>query len=245
METLDIKDVKLHKITETHPIMTLENYAAFKSSMKKNGQLVPVLVYRGRIVDGRHRLKALKELGATTINAEILKHSLTLKEVEAMVNGSEDRRHQTPTQLAIKGYNLYKNGATQPEACEAAGCKLTNLKRVVKLSKLGREDIITTLAAGGSFNVSTDSKFAKPTDSLAAIVRYVEVEQQLQKEFEIDNYENSLTDTAVIKDKLTDVEQVQVDGIGILIKTLSEQALDILIAKAYKAKEATNGQSAT
>jgi ParB-like chromosome segregation protein Spo0J len=50
--------MQLHSLTETHPVMSIEQYEAFKADIAKNGQMQPVIAYRDKIVDGRHRLRA-------------------------------------------------------------------------------------------------------------------------------------------------------------------------------------------
>ena len=84
----------LHPLTETHPVMTKEQYEAFKLDIQNNGQLQPVLLYRGKIVDGRHRLRALLDLGISTILTTDLGNNLTLAQVRAKVISTEKRRQK-------------------------------------------------------------------------------------------------------------------------------------------------------
>lgn len=48
---------------EAFPPMTHDEFLALKVSIQRNGQQEPIVVWNGRIVDGRHRLKACQELG--------------------------------------------------------------------------------------------------------------------------------------------------------------------------------------
>lgn len=177
MEQIRLNEVTLHKITETHPVMSTEQFEALKNDIAINGQLQPALVYRGKIVDGRHRYMALTQLGKESIKVTRLQNNLTLDEVINLVNSTEMRRHQSPTQLAIKGYRMYKVGRfTQKEIPSKVGCSLTNLKAVIALEALGRLDVIELLEAGGKMNVSRDTRFNKMTDSLLAITGYLKEE---------------------------------------------------------------------
>ena len=88
MEIININEVTLHKLTETHPIMGDSQFAALVEDIKNKGQLQPVLVYRGKIVDGRHRLRALKLLAKETIKVERLNNNLTIDEVSLLVDSS-------------------------------------------------------------------------------------------------------------------------------------------------------------
>lgn len=45
------------------PPMEHDDFNALKESIRRNGQLQPLLVWKGRVLDGRHRLKACAALG--------------------------------------------------------------------------------------------------------------------------------------------------------------------------------------
>ena len=227
MEILDIHDVSLHKLTETHPKMNQEQFLALTKDIEKKGQLQPVLLYRGKIVDGRHRFLALTALNIGTIKATSIPNNLSLDEVAKVVDSTEMRRHQSPTQLAIKAYRLYKaTDMTRTESIARTGCSLSNLKLVLALDKLGRLDVIDNLEKGVKFDVSDDSRFTKLTDSLLAIVNSIKAS-------------NAKLEALAIKSEV-DTEEYQqnvnyslIDAILVLTKSLSEYEKKVLIAKLY------------
>ena len=231
MEQIRLDEVALHKITETHPVMSIEQFEALKNDIAVNGQLQPALVYRGKIVDGRHRYRALTQLGEKSIKITRLQNNLTLDEVTNLVNSTEMRRHQSPTQLAIKGYRMYKVGSlTQKEIPSKVGCSLTNLKAVIALEALGRLDVIELLEAGGKMNVSRDTRFNKMTDSLLAITGYLKEEvarlDALQSDVEeVDEKSES---------KVSREEVVQLQAVELLTASWSPELKKILIAKLYQ-----------
>lgn len=231
MEQIRLDEVALHKITETHPVMSTEQFEALKNDIAVNGQLQPALVYRGKIVDGRHRYRALTQLGEESIKITRLQNNLTLDEVTSLVNSTEMRRHQSPTQLAIKGYRMYKVGSlTQKEIPSKVGCSLTNLKAVIALEALGRLDVIELLEAGGKMNVSRDTRFNKMTDSLLAITGYLKEEvarlDALQSDVEeVDEKSES---------KVSREEVVQLQAVELLTASWSSELKKILIAKLYQ-----------
>lgn len=231
MEQIRLDEVALHKITETHPVMSTEQFEALKNDIAVNGQLQPALVYRGKIVDGRHRYRALTQLGEESIKITRLQNNLTLDEVTSLVNSTEMRRHQSPTQLAIKGYRMYKVGSlTQKEIPSKVGCSLTNLKAVIALEALGRLDVIELLEAGGKMNVSRDTRFNKMTDSLLAITGYLKEEvarlDALQSDVEeVDEKSES---------KVSREEVVQLQAVELLTASWSPELKKILIAKLYQ-----------
>lgn len=231
MEQIRLDEVTLHKITETHPVMSTEQFEALKNDIAVNGQLQPALVYRGKIVDGRHRYRALTQLGEESIKVTRLQNNLTLDEVTNLVNSTEMRRHQSPTQLAIKGYRMYKIGSLiQKEIPSKVGCSLTNLKAVIALEALGRLDVIELLEAGGKMNVSRDTRFNKMTDSLLAITGYLKEEvarlDALQSDVEeVDEKSES---------KVSREEVVQLQAVELLTASWSPELKKILIAKLYQ-----------
>lgn len=231
MEQIRLDEVALHKITETHPVMSTEQFEALKNDIAVNGQLQPALVYRGKIVDGRHRYRALTQLGEESIKITRLQNNLTLDEVTNLVNSTEMRRHQSPTQLAIKGYRMYKVGSlTQKEIPSKVGCSLTNLKAVIALETLGRLDVIELLEAGGKMNVSRDTRFNKMTDSLLAITGYLKEEVA-----RLDALQNDVEEVdEKSESKVSREEVVQLQAVELLTASWSPELKKILIAKLYQ-----------
>ena len=222
--------MQLHSLTETHPVMSIEQYEAFKADIAKNGQMQPVIAYRDKIVDGRHRLRALTDLGIATIKVTNLPNNLTLDEVKQKVVSTEKRRHQSPTQLAINGYRLYKAGAKQTEAVLSTGCSLANLKHVVALEKLGRLDIIDLLEKGGKVDIGI-ANYNKFTDSLLGIVTWVKKQQDHTEQL-LQDLANKV-DTEVVEPKV-EVDMNKIDGITLITSSYSDKELEVLIAKLYK-----------
>lgn len=230
MERIRLDEITLHRITETHPMMSVEQFDALKSDIELNGQLQPAIVYRGKIVDGRHRYKALTQLGKEDIKVVRLQNNLTLDEVTNLVNSTEMRRHQSPTQLAIKGYRLYKLGKlTQKEVPSKVGCSLTNLKAVISLESLGRLDVVELLESGGKFDVSRDSRFNKMTDSLLAITSYIKEEIARIEALQIEGDSDEVT----IRSKISKDEYTQLQVVDLLMSSWSPEMKKVLVAKIY------------
>ena len=51
-----------HEIANIFPLMNERDFEAFKADIASNGQLEPIVVHHGVIVDGRQRYRACKEL---------------------------------------------------------------------------------------------------------------------------------------------------------------------------------------
>jgi ParB-like chromosome segregation protein Spo0J len=61
--TISLDKLTLHPLAEITPQMNIRQFESLKKDIKDNGQLDPVLLYKHKIVDGRHRYKVMQELG--------------------------------------------------------------------------------------------------------------------------------------------------------------------------------------
>ncbi len=52
----------IHPVLECFPLMTKEEFQAFKQDIKENGQSESIVIWRNILVDGRHRWRACEEL---------------------------------------------------------------------------------------------------------------------------------------------------------------------------------------
>jgi hypothetical protein len=137
----DPKNIKIHSIAEILPKMSENEYKTLKESIKTNGQFIPVYLYRNKLVDGRHRLKALRELGSNMIKYTKLPNNWTIEEVKEFILGTEQRRHETKAQLAIRAFFHQKaNGGSQQEVAIKYGVDRTDISRAKKIEeKLGTD----------------------------------------------------------------------------------------------------------
>ena len=235
MEILKTKDMELHEMTKTHPVMDDIQYEAFKADIGNNGQIQPVLLYRGRIVDGRHRLRALTELGIDIIKAERLPNNLTMDKLRVVVNSTEVRRHQTPTMLAVKAYRMYVAGTKQAEAAKIVGASLTQLQRVAQLANMGRLDIVDVLEQGGKFNVSGDPRIPMMSDSLPAIIKRLH-EDKAEADAMVRRL-SGVGDDEEDRESIAREHLVLVNSLSAAASVLDVRAKKMLIAKLYEGME--------
>lgn len=99
-ECAAIGTYEVHPLANMVPMATLEEQAALEDDIRANGQLHPIKLYRGRIVDGRCRTLACLELGVqpATVN---LSNNMTLDEVATYVKSENTRRNLNIAQKAI------------------------------------------------------------------------------------------------------------------------------------------------
>lgn len=60
-------DLKFHDYSNLFPLMTGNEFQALISDMERNGQYEPIVLFEGKILDGRNRYRACQELGASPV----------------------------------------------------------------------------------------------------------------------------------------------------------------------------------
>jgi hypothetical protein len=84
----------LHEITRDYADFTLAELAALREDINVNGQRVPVTIWRGQIVEGRHRAIVCAELGLKLITHDI--SEMTEEAMRAYVKSlNQHRRSRT------------------------------------------------------------------------------------------------------------------------------------------------------
>ena len=141
-----------HKIANEHRDMSEEEFESLKLSIEENGQLVPIITYKGKLVDGRHRQRALIELGIHDMKSIALPGNISLDDVRNKVIGTEMRRTDNPAQKAIRAYLFYRENKgkyTQEEVASKYGVNRTSLSLAGKLEGLAGIDFINRFYKNG------------------------------------------------------------------------------------------------
>ena len=133
---ININTVQTHKLAGKHRIQSEQEYISLVHSIMISGQLLPIILYRGKMVDGRHRLMVMKELGAEWIAFKELPNNWSLKQVEDAVFGTDNGRNDSPLQKAAKALiNFKQDGAITGEMDEYAIKHGTTKGSLSKLNK--------------------------------------------------------------------------------------------------------------
>ena len=97
--------LRLHEAASETPQLTLEEYIALRERIKKNGQRTPILVTEdGLLVDGRHRLMAIFDIGSEPVTQIV-----DAEEAREVAFDSELRRHQSKSQMAAFTVLFYED----------------------------------------------------------------------------------------------------------------------------------------
>lgn len=208
VQTVNIKDIKIHRYAELTPRMIPEQFEALKMDIKENGQLEPIKLSGSNCYDGRHRIAALTELGQTTVEA-IINNELSDSDIKSQVLSLENRRHQTPTQLAIMAYKEYKmlsfdadTKESQGSVAKRFGITRTNLAEVKSLAERS-PDIIDYLFDGNKLNIGS-ATVPNMTNNVRAISAWLKTDMEIRmdtsySESKMTSYENEVIDIAVLE----------------------------------------------
>lgn len=92
--------VEVHPAAKVFPEMSETELEKLKDDISENGQLVPITYWGGKLLDGRHRLKACEQLGIDPIEEE-LDEELVPDPFQWVISANLHRRHLTNQQRAM------------------------------------------------------------------------------------------------------------------------------------------------
>jgi len=138
--------MKFHDIAGIFPMMSEHEFNELKSDITVNGLREPIVVYGDKIIDGRNRYKACKELGIEPkfclFNPEI--HGDPIAFVASL---NLQRRHLNSSQKAMVAANIAtlkqghkktdENQITQTEAAQHLGISEHSIFRATKVKRNG------------------------------------------------------------------------------------------------------------
>lgn len=98
-------NLEIHEFANIFPPMNSKEFNELKRDIKENGLLEPIIIYEGKIIDGRNRYNACKELN---INCPIKQYEGD-NPLQYVMSTNLKRRHLTDSQKAIVGrrYKIY------------------------------------------------------------------------------------------------------------------------------------------
>lgn len=153
------KEYPIHPSAELFPPMTEVEFAGLKDDMRKNGQSEKIVIWKGLLVDGRHRLRACRELGVEPQIAEL--HD-GIDPWQYVVSHNLHRRHLDKGQRAMvadtlatmrRGEKKADTGipASPPSQAEAAvllNVSVDSVQKARKVRKAATPEVIAAVARG-------------------------------------------------------------------------------------------------
>lgn len=217
---LDPMKLEVHKLASINPMMADDQFKEFIPQFKDgfDRNISHIVLYKGKVVDGRHRLRACKELGINLWGRN-LPGTMSNQEVEEFVEGTENRRHQTTTQRAIGAYKYYvANGTSQEYAATKKLSNRRNLTRAKNLHALIGDALLDELHNGGKLKIiNPQSGLPMSTDALQTLVNYFK--NRNNELVEDHRPSNVLTDSELQLAK-TKVSELQLECSALVLKQI-------------------------
>ncbi len=180
---LEVSKGVLHNLCFMHPSMGDDQFQSLKDSLNLIGQQQPVITYRGKIIDGRHRMRALKELNIELAHAVELPRNTKIGDVESFVKGSETRRHQTKTQMACHAYLVLidnkSNISTASQAAIEYGVSKTDVSYCKTIAENVGINVVEDLSEGKVVNIAVNGVYS----NYSSVRRLYDAIKRKQKDF--------------------------------------------------------------
>lgn len=149
------KTLKLepHPIANKLPWMNEDEYRSFKDGIKEHGydKRHPITIYEGKILDGRHRWKACKELGIEPVFENFKENGRTA--LRFVIDENVNRRHLNTSQRTVTSLFLYDDIKSLFLSKNYKGkdtefkdqCNRNRAKHVAKIFGVGRSSVEAAL----------------------------------------------------------------------------------------------------
>ena len=169
--------------------------AVLTRDIAENQQQDPIVLWQGKVIDGRCRQKALVMLGSHIMYRE-LDDNLTEEEVRVYVKSVNTRRNLTHTQKVMSAVreSLRKNSKSNSVIAKAWGiseCLLKNGKFIAK----HRPEYVQPLFDGHSINITSSEGYDTTSNKISTI--YAAVKRELDAAEE--NEEHAWSEDSAIK----------------------------------------------
>jgi hypothetical protein len=179
---MNIKKLEFHRLADEFPLCTTDEARELAADIKKHGLLEPIVTYEGKILDGRNRYRAAREVGYSLQPDDVVQFEEFYPEDDPLLfvfSKNMHRRHLTIGQRAAVAQNL-------ADRLWEAG-KKSERAELVKASEIDAKEAAAT---GSNVDaVQTFRQLKKEAPELAAEVKTGETplhtavkEQKQQKE---------------------------------------------------------------
>lgn len=158
-----MKELEGHRLANYFPAIEGQEFEDLVESIRKNGQLNPIILFEGKILDGKNRFRACQQLGINPITQEYSGND----PLDFVIAENINRRHLTESQRALLATEMlpeFKRQAKERlDASHSKAGKASGIKR--KGTPKSNEDGVQTPQkwhtavddAGKQFNISGSS----------------------------------------------------------------------------------------
>ncbi len=177
-------DYEVHPAAEIFPMMDDQSYAELREDIRKNGQQKWLVLWQGKLIDGRNRLKACLELGIEPQDSEIPDEA---NPFDYVLSANLHRRHLTESQRAMVAAKLAKlrhGGDRKSEEIKGSIDPLiSSIEKAADQLQVGRATVVrakTVLSEGSPDLVKAVEQGAVPVSKAAKIAKTVPKEDQVK-----------------------------------------------------------------
>src|SRR6476661_6038265 len=139
-------EYEFHPCANIFPMMEKDEFNALKEDIRKAEKLLhPIAFFEGKILDGRHRYKACKEV---FVKPDFIELPPTTDPLAYVISANEKRRHLSQSQRALIAARLadYKLGDNQHSAM--AGLSIEKASKLLNVSEASVNRCKKVLADG-------------------------------------------------------------------------------------------------
>lgn len=149
---------EIHPAANIFPEMTDDEAKSLMIDIRENGQREPIILFNGKVIDGRNRLRACRWLGFEPKTREYQGREDEI--VSYVLSLNLHRRHLTEGQRAMIASNLatMKQGArtdlspiggmSQSEAAKALSVGKRSVERAVQVSAKAEPEVVAAVTSG-------------------------------------------------------------------------------------------------
>jgi len=154
-----------HRFADIFPMIEGNEFEQLKADIKEHGLLQPIILYEGKILDGRNRYKAVMELN---LPIKTIEYEGT-KPLEYVISGNLKRRHLTADQRAViaqevmpmleeearkrmsaggRGDKIVTPSKSREEASKMFNVGTTYIQQIKKLKESGKQEKVEAIRTG-------------------------------------------------------------------------------------------------
>lgn len=119
------QEYPFHEIAEIFPLMEGQEFRDLKRDIEENGQQEPIWLYQGRIIDGRNRYRACRDLGRPVLTREWDGNGSLVAFVQSL---NLKRRHLNESQRGIVALKIKSRFEAEARERMLAGKKVETAK---------------------------------------------------------------------------------------------------------------------
>ena len=174
--------MEFHPLANVFPLMEGEEFDGLKASIKSHGVREPIVLFEDRVLDGRNRFRACKELG---IEIPAVKFSGD-EPTAFVIDKNIHRRHLTASQRAMIAANIAKipHGQTRRWVDAENSASMISIREaaaMLNVDKATVSDARKILSDGTSEEIEQVTRGETAVSTLARQIRRGEKEVERQK----------------------------------------------------------------